>query len=63
MLFAPVTYDADARHRFGLSKSCAQFWERYEKFGTAPLRPVNSVTRTSPRVGLPGLSNGPHAAR
>src|SRR5689334_2920965 len=62
-LCAPVTYDADARHVFGLSQSCAQFAERYAKFATAPLSAACSVMRASPRVGLPGASNGPHAAR
>src|SRR4029453_2455385 len=63
MLWAPVTYDAEKRHRFGLSKSCAQLADRYEKLATALFRAVISVTRARPRVGLPGISNGPHAAR
>ena len=64
MLWAPVTYDADARHVFGLSQSCAQFAERYVRFGMPPFeRAASSVTRARPRVALPGCSNGPHAAR
>ena len=63
MLCAPVTYDAAKRHRFGLSKSCAQLADRYWKLGTALFRAVISVTRARPRVGLPGISNAPQAAR
>src|SRR5215475_11236077 len=62
-LWAPVTYDADARHVFGLSQSCAQLAERYCRFATAPLSAACSVMRARPRVRLPGCSKGPHAAR
>src|SRR3954463_6061745 len=62
-VWPPVTYDAAMRHVFGLSQSCAQLAERYCSPALAPFRAASSVMRARPRVGLPGASNGPHAAR
>src|SRR3954447_24605978 len=62
-VWPPVTYDAAMRHVFGLSQSFAQLADRYCRPALAPLIAASSVMRARPRVGFPGASNGPHAAR
>src|SRR5262249_50237963 len=66
-LCAPVTYDADARHVNVPFHACSQFIDRYVRLGMPPLaaQPAEhcSFMRTRSRVGLPGVSNGPHAER
>src|SRR5688572_29480989 len=62
-LWAPVTYDADARQLICLPTLLAQFTDRYVRpamFSLAGHPAVHcSVTRTRSRVALPGISLPP----
>ena len=64
MLWAPSTYEADARQLNEPCQFSPRLGERYVRFAMPPLfaQPLAhcSVTRTRSPAGLPGIRTPPH---